>query len=199
MKFARLSEAEGGKNADRGASEHHAEHHPRKNVAQEMHAEHDSRDCNTKSEEEKHPFKRGVEVADDKRDGKCRHRVARWKRELIRRQYLRPAVQLDLAGPETVAELFQCLENKNPCNRRGPGRADCRVPPWSAIKKEHDSESVPDPAVPHPGRGNHPDSKPARSAPAVHPPHQALIAEFDVSPEAACNRHRVTSIRPVGL
>src|SRR5882672_9531666 len=108
-------------------------------------------------------------------------------------------MRLDLAGSEAVAELFQRLENKNPRNRRGAGRADCRVPLGSAVEEEHDSESVPDPAVPHPSRGNHPDPEPARCSPAIHPPHQPLIAEFDVSPDVACDCHRVTSTCPVGL
>src|SRR6267142_3429918 len=108
-------------------------------------------------------------------------------------------MRLDLAGSEAVAELFQRLENKNPRNRRGAGRADGRVLLGSAVEKEHDSKSVPDPAVPHPSGGHHPDPEPARRSPAIHPPHQPLIAEFDISPEAACHRHGVTSTCPVGL
>src|SRR5437879_4256720 len=199
MNLARLQEAEGGESRDRGASQRHTEDHSGEHVAEEMHPQHDAGQRNAKRQEKQRSFQRGIEIAQDQRDGKCRHRMARWKGELIGRQYLRPAVRLDLAGPEAVAELLQRLENKNPRNRCGAGRADCRVPLRSAKEKKHDSESVPDPAVPHPSRGNHPDPKPARCAPAVHPPHQALIAEFDVSPDAACHRHGVTSTCPVGL
>src|SRR5580765_5436314 len=109
--------------------------------------------------------------------------MTRGKGKLIRRQYLRPAVRLDLTGPEAMAEFFQRLENKNPRNRRGAGRANCGVPLRPAKEKEHDAESVPHPAVPHPSRYNHPDPEPARCAPAVHLPHQPLIAEIDISPD----------------
>src|SRR6266404_8211312 len=166
MNLARLQEAEGGESRDRGASQRHTEDHSGEHVAEEMHPQHDAGQRNAKRQEKQRSFQRGIEIAQDQRDGKCRHRMARWKGELIGRQYLRPAVRLDLAGPEAVAELLQRLENKNPRNRCGAGRADCRVPLRSAKEKKHDSESVPDPAVPHPSRGNHPDPKPARCAPA---------------------------------
>src|SRR5882724_6443449 len=108
-------------------------------------------------------------------------------------------VRPDLAGPETVAKPFQGLEDEDAYNCRRSCGANCRIALWSPKKEEHDPESIPDPAIPHPCRDDHPDAKPSRGAPAIHPPHQPLIAAFDVSPEAACNRHRVTSTCPLGL
>src|SRR6266403_553923 len=63
----------------------------------------------------------------------------------------------------------------------------------SPISKQHQTQAVPDPAVAHARRGDHPDAKPARRAPAIHPPHQPVIATVNVSPEVACDCHRFTS------
>ena len=64
----------------------------------------------------------------------------------------------------------------------------------TAKKQQHGAQSVPQPPIAHARGGDHPIANPTRGAPAVHPPHQAVIAALDVSPEVACDSHRGTSI-----
>src|SRR5260370_1172194 len=150
---------------------------------------------NAQCQEKEHPFERGIKVADHKRDGKRGHRVARWKRKLIRRQHLRPAVRLNLARPRPLAQSLQRFEYKDAQNRGRPRGANGRKTLWASIREQHQSQTVPDPAIAHARGGDHPEAKPARRAPPIHPLHQPVIAPIDISPEVACDCHRFTSPR----
>jgi len=90
----------------------------------------------------KRAFERGIKVADDERNGKRRHRVARWKRKLVRRQHLRPAVRLDLARPRPLAQHLQGFEHKNAQNRGGPGGRRWLKNVWRAAKSEQHQAPV---------------------------------------------------------
>src|SRR5262249_59368408 len=55
--------------------------------------------------------------------------------------------------------------------------------------QQHKTQRIPEPAIAHPRGGQHPVADPARSAPAVHPPHHAMVAAFDESPDLPCDGH----------
>src|SRR5713226_8878641 len=190
-----LDETERSECRDRSTSQGDAHNHTRQDIAQKVHAQYDARHRNAQCEKKKHSFERGVKVADHERDGKRSHRVARRKRKLIRRQHLRPAVRLDLARPGPLAQSLQCFEYKNAQNRGTPRCADGRKTLRASIREQHQPQAVPDPPVAHARGGDHPDANPARRAPVIHPPHQPVIAPVDISPEVACDCHRLTSPR----
>src|SRR5579859_1716919 len=115
------------------------------------------------------------------------------EREFVGRQHLRPAVRLDLTWPLPLAQMFERLEDEDSADRRGSGRPNGGKPLRTAVKQQHDAKSVPQPAVAHACRGNHPVANPSRRAPAVHPLHDAKVASLDKSPDTARDGHRVTS------
>src|SRR5271154_24572 len=102
-------------------------------------------------------------------------------------------MRLELAGPRTMAELFQRLKNENPGDGCGACGADRRETLRAAVNEQHAAQPVPEPAVSQARCQDHPEANPAGGAPAVHPPHNAVVTSFDDAPEGACDSHRVTS------
>src|SRR5258708_22522104 len=101
-------------------------------------------------------------------------------------------MRLKLTGAPAMAQILQRLEDEYPDDRRGPRRSNCQEALRSAIKEQDDPERVPEPAVSHARRGNHPVADPPRGAPAVQAPHQVVIAALDKSPARACDRRRAS-------
>src|ERR1700686_3670228 len=102
-----------------------------------------------------------------------------------------------MAGPLAVAQLFQTLENEDADDRGAPGGAYPRVS-FRATQQEQDkTEAIPEPADPHARGGQQPEADPARRFPVVHPPHNAVVAVLDESPDGFRHGHGITSTRPI--
>src|SRR6266481_7861449 len=99
-------------------------------------------------------------------------------------------MRFKLAGALAVAQILQRLEDEYPDDRCGPRCSNCQEALRSAINEQDDPERVPEPAVSHARRRNHPVADPPWRAPAVQAPHQTVIAALDKSPDGACDCHR---------
>src|SRR5580704_5723339 len=104
-------------------------------------------------------------------------------------------MRLNLAWTGTLAEFLQCLEHKDAESCRGASSANGYKTLRPTERQQHQPQTVPDPSIAHARGGDHPDPNPARRAPPVHPVHQPVVAAFDVSPDVACDCHRLTSSR----
>ena len=184
-----LKEAEGGETGEGGAAEKDAEDDSGENVTEEVHAEDDAREGDADCEEEKRDFEAGVEITEDERYGKRGHGVTGREGEAVGRKDARPAVCFDFAGARTLADALEEFKDEDADDGGAAGRAEGDVTLRAAEDKDESAESVPEPTVAHARGGDHPIADPARRAPTVHPPHQAVIATFDESPEVASHGH----------
>src|SRR5579859_2740424 len=111
----------------------------------------------------------------------------------IGRQNFGPAVRFDLTGARTLAEALERFEYEyaddgGECSGGNGGK-----PLRSTENKKKDCGRVPDPTIAEARGGQHPITNPARRAPAIQAPHQAMIAAFNESPDVAGDGHFVTS------
>src|SRR5207253_11363984 len=107
-------------------------------------------------------------------------------------------MRLDLARSRPLTQSLQRFEYKNTENCSSPGGPDSRKTPRASIGEQHQSQTVPDPAIAHARGGEQPDANPARSAPTIQPAHLSVIAPIDISPEVACDCYRFPSPETAG-
>src|SRR5215475_1192940 len=201
--WQRLNESHRREGGKRSATEAHAEDGAGEYIAEEVHAEHHARDGNADGHEVERKLHAAVEIAEHQRDGEGRHGVAGREREPIRGQHSRPAMRFNLARPRAVAQPLENLEYADTDERGAARRAHGRKLLRTANRQQHKTQRIPEPAIAHPRRGQHPVADPARSAPAVHPPHHAMVAAFDESPDLPCDGHGLLrlpakSVAPAG-
>ncbi len=100
--------------------------------------------------------------------------------------------------PSTMRDtaMLSATKNSVPSSKNGrrARRADRREFLRPAVDQQHRAQPVPQPAVAHACGGDHPVTKPSRRAPPVHPPHEAVVALFDESPDGPRDGHRVTPL-----
>src|SRR5258705_4837389 len=125
--------------------------------------------------------------------------MPRRERELIRRQYARPAMRFQMARTLPVADFLQPLEH----NYSSKGRGGCDANGCKAIRsacdQENEGQAVPQPPVSDSRGRDHPVANPARRLPAIDAPHDAVVAVLDVTPDGFRHSHGLTSTRPVRL
>lgn len=159
-----------------------------------MHAENDARKRNAEGEKDERKFEARIKISEHKRDGRCRHGVARGERKLVGWKDFGPAVGFDLARARTLAEVLESFEDEDASDRRQRGGADGGETLRASEKKKENCGRIPDPTVTEARGGQHPIADPAGRTPAIQAAHQTMIAALDETPYIACNGHVVTSL-----
>src|SRR5271156_2561789 len=103
-----------------------------------------------------------------------------WKRILVGRQDRGPTVRLNFTGALPPARSLERSKEQDACRGGRRTGADREKPVIATIKHQYHPKRVPQPAVPEPRRHDHKNAEPSRSAPAVHPAHQAMIVRLDL-------------------
>src|SRR5262245_43271617 len=97
----------------------------------------------------------------------------------------------DLAGTRTVAQTCQAFEHSDTYEGGSSGSANRGNLLCAAKCKKNKGQVLPQPAVAHSRCSQHPITDPTRRPPAIHSPHDAMIAALNESPNMTCDGHGV--------